>query len=129
MQNKVNIWVGSIVALMSVGYLLTSLGQAEYIMYIFSTFGIILSLFLFAQAGLIQYFKSENYKRIGLGDLVVFTTIIVATGVLLNSIIIFQAIKDAIPVWLSNFATTTGVLFGILGIIFGIIHIMYPRFK
>lgn len=129
MQNKTNLWIGAIVSLMGLGYLLTSLGQADYIKYIFSVFGVLLSVFLFIEAGIIQYFKNENYKQIGFGDFVVFGTIIIATGVLLNSILIFQAIKDVFPLWLSNFATTTGVLFGILGIIAGVLHIAFPRFK
>jgi len=129
MKIKSNIWIGAIVILMGLGYLLTSLGQAEYLRYIYATFGILLSAFLFVEAGIIQYFKSENYKQIGFGDIVVFGTVIVATGVLLNSIIIFQALRDVFPAWLNSFAMTTGILFGVLGMVAGILHIAYPRFK
>jgi|GEM_PF-6010288 len=128
-MSKTNLWIGSIVVLMGLGYLLTSLGQVDYVRYIFTAFGIILSVFLFIEAGVIQYFKKENYKQIGFGDIVVFGTIIVATGVLLNSILVFQAVRDVMPSWLASFATTTGVLFGVLGIIAGVLHITFPRFK
>lgn len=128
-MKKNNIWIGSIVALMSLGYLLTSLGEGDSVRYIFSAFGLLLGLFLYVEAGIIQYFNSGNYKEFGIGDIVVFGTLIVGTGVLLNSLLIFQAVKDVFPDWLNSFAMTNGILFGVLGIIAGVIHIAYPRFK
>jgi len=129
LEKKTTLWLGLLVLVLSIIYVLTTLGKADWVTYIAIIFGIFLAVFLFIEGGVFEYFRRKEYRQIGFGDILVWATIVSATAIAMNSILLFQSIKDIAPQWLISISTGTGVTFGVLGGIFAIVYIFSGRFK
>ena len=128
-EKTTSLWMGLFIVAMSLIYALVTMGKATWIIWIAVVWGIFLSVFLFLESGIFTYFQKKDYKRIGIGDAVVFLTLIFGAVILINTLLLFQVINESAPNWLVSFAGTTGLISGIGGAILGVIHIVYPRFK
>jgi len=124
-----NLWTLGATIVLFVGYILFSLGKESGLKTVFAIVGILLAVYLIAQAGIIQYFKKENYKSLGLGDIVVFGTLIIAGAIIINSVMFFPSISGIIPVKIANFATTNAIILAVIGIVLAIIHYISARFN
>jgi len=128
-EKRTSMWMGLFIIVLALIYIFTTLGKTEWITWISIIFGFFLAGFLFIQSGIVTYFKKDDYKKIGLEDLVVWLTIIFAVGVLLNTILLIETISNVSPEWLISFATTIGVTTGVGASILGITYVIFPRFK
>jgi len=123
-------WIGAFLLVMFIIYILVSLGKTAWISWIAVIFGFFITGFLFIQSGIMTYLRKKNYRTLGVGDFIVWITVAVAVGILLNSLLLIQAIRNSAPIWLLNFTTTIGVSVGIIGGLLAIIHLVVPkRFK
>ena len=128
-EKRTSMWMGAFIIVMAIIYILTTLGKTDWISWIAIIFGFFLAIFLFIQSGILTYFNKEEYRKIGIGDIVVMLTIIFAVGVFLNTLLLLQVIQNIAPAWLTSFATTVGVTVGVGAGVLGIIHVIFPRFK
>lgn len=128
-EKKTSMWLGMFVVVMSIVYIFVTLGRTNWITYIAIIWGLFLSVFLFLEAGVMDYFRKKEWRKIGFGDVVVWLSIGFGAVILVNSLLLIGTLKDSVPLWISNFAATNGVIAGVGGAILGIIHIMMPRFK
>jgi hypothetical protein len=128
-EKRTSMWMGIFITVLALIYILTTLGKTTWISWIAIVFGFFLAGFLFIQSGILTYFKKDEYRKIGVGDVVVWLTIIFAVGVLLNTLLIIEALKNIAPEWLISFSRTIGVTVGVGAGILGIVHIFFPRFK
>lgn len=110
------------VVFLAVIYILASFGRIEWLQWVAVGSGILLSLFVFGQAGTLDYFRQKKYKNIGTGDFVVWISSFFAGVVFLNSLFLIQMIRNLAPAGLLNFTTaigvTSGVIVSILALIF-----------
>jgi hypothetical protein len=127
-EKKTGLWMGLLVVVLSIIYLLVSLGKAEWIQYIALIWGFFLSIFLFLEAGIITYFQKKEWKKITMGDFVVWITVIFAALIFINSLLLINIVRINTPTWLQSFSSMVGIVAGIGGAILGIIHIIMPRF-
>lgn len=128
-EKKTALWMGLFVLVMSIIYILVTLGKADWVTWIAVVWGFFLAGLLILEAGIIDYFRKKEYKKIGFGDLVVWFSVAFAIIVAINSALLIGALRSSAPEWLVSFASTTGVIAGIGAGILGIIHILMPKFK
>ena len=134
-EQKTMLWTGLLLVVLSLIYIFVTLGRIDLIRWVAVFFGAYLSIFLFVQAGIIEYFRKKEYKTIGFGDIVVWLTVIVAVLVLINTALLIGIIGAYIPEWITSqewlmsLTRTIGVIIGILAGLLGIAHILSPRFK
>lgn len=128
-EEKSRLWLGLFVLVLSVVYILATLGKTSWTAYIAIIFGYFLVGFLYIEGGIREYFRRKEYKRISFGDFIVWTTIFFGTVVLINTTLLFQTIRDSAPEWLITFVASTGVVAGVISGILGIVYIFTPRFK
>jgi preprotein translocase subunit Sec61beta len=88
-----------------------------------------MSGFLFIQSGIFTYFRKKDYKKIGIGDFVVFISVAVSVIVLINSLLLIGILQNSAPAWILNFSRVTGLIFGVSAGILSIVHAIMPRFK
>jgi len=128
-EKRTSMWMGALIIVLALVYILTTLGKTDWVSWIAIIFGFFLAGFLFVQSGIFTYFKRDEYKKISVGDIIVWLTIIFAAGVLLNTFLLIESLNNIAPEWLLSFATTIGVTVGIGAGILGIVHVIFPRFK
>jgi len=128
-EKRTSMWMGAFIIVLAIVYILTTLGKTDWVSWIAIIFGFFLVVFLFIQSGILIYFNKEEYRKIGIGDVVVWLTVIFAAGVFINTLLLIQIIKNVTPLWVISFATTIGVTVGIGAGILGIVHVIFPRFK
>ena len=128
-EKRTSLWVALFILFMSLVYIFVSLGKATWINYIAIGWGLFLSIFLFLQAGIAEYFREKAYRRIGVGDIIVWLTIIVETGVFVNNLLLFSGVQNQAPTWLISFARTTGITTGVTAGVLAVVHLLFGRFK
>lgn len=124
-----NFWLGIFVLVMSILYILVTLGKTTWVQWIAMVWGFFLGGFLLIEAQVIAYFREKRYKKIAVGDFVVFGSLIFGAVIIINSLLLVGIIQSSAPLWLTNFATTMGVIAGSVGGLLGIAHLLLPRFK
>ncbi len=129
LEKKTNLWLGLLILVLSIVYVLATLGRTSWTAWIAIIFGLFLTIFLIIEGGIITYFQKKDYKRLGFGDAVVWVTAVVAAIIFINTLLLFNFIKQQAPEWLINFAGTTGIITGVIAGILAIVYIFYPRFK
>src|SRR3990167_4205832 len=112
-EKKTGLWMGILVAILSVIYILVTLGKTTCVQYIAVIWSFFLALFLFSEASIITYFQRKDYKRIGIGDIVVFLSIAFGAGILINGLLLINVISSNAPLWVVTFAQTIGLITGI----------------
>ena len=122
-------WIGAFLMAMFVLYFLSSLGKVEWLNYVSMIFGFFLAGWLFIESQVINYIRKKEYKKIGVGDFVVFLSVIASIGLLINSLLMLNFIKSASPLWLVNFSLAIAIVVSVIGIFLSIIHFFSPRFK
>lgn len=111
-------------------YTLASLGiKYDYTKYVIIIVGFVLGIVLILEAGVFTYFQTKSYRKITFGDLVIFVTTILAGGVFLNSLLLINAVKEQIPLWLQTFAQSSGTIIGIVGLIVALFFMLTPRIR
>ena len=134
-EQKTTLWTGVSLVILSLVYVFVTLGELEWIRWLAVVFGVYLSIFLFVQAGIIEYFREKEYETIGFGDVVVWLTVIVAVLVFINTALLVGIIGAYIPEWITSqewlmsLTRTMGIITGIVAGLLGIAHILSPRFK
>ena len=128
-EKQTSLWMGLFILVMALMYILASLGKVDWLRYIAVIFGFFLAGFLFIQSGIRVYFQRQEYKKISIGDFVVFATIIFAAGILINSFLLIEALKNISPNWLLSFSRVTGIIAGTGAGILAVVHLLLPRFK
>jgi hypothetical protein len=128
-EKQTQIWMGAFIAILSVIYGLSSLGRVEWVNYISIIFGFFLSGFLLIEGGIFAYFREKKYKVITFGDIITITTMIISALTLLNTLLLFKAVRMSAPIWLLDFSKTTGVIVAIAGGIIGIIYLFAGKVK
>lgn len=129
LEKKTGLWTGLFVLVMSIIYILVTLGKTQWTMYIAVIWGFFLGGLLFFEAGAIDYFRKKEYRSVGFGDLVVWLSIAFSVIILVNTILLIGNLRASSPTWIVDFATNTGLIGGIGGAILGVAHILMPRFK
>ena len=128
-EKKSQVWLGLLVLVSSIIYILASLGRADWTVWMALVFGVFLSGFLIFEGGVYHYWKSKGYKHIGMSDFVVYLTMFVAGAVFLNSIALMGVVRDWLPDAVLSFLSTIGVTTGIIAGILGIIYVLIPKPK
>jgi len=128
-EKKTSLWMGIFVLVMSLVYILVSLGKTDWIKWIALIWGFFIAGFLFIQSGIVTYFRKKDYRKIGFGDVVVWITVGVAFIVTINSLLLIGILNNSAPTWLKSFSSMTGVVVGSLAGILAIVHMIMPRFK
>jgi len=128
-EKSTGLWMGLFIVVLSIIYLFVSLGKTTWVEWIALVFGIFLSVMLFIESGIITYFNRSDYRKITIGDFVVWITVAVAVLIFLNSILLIGIVKENAPLWLINFSSTIGVISAVIGAVLGLVHLVMPRFK
>jgi hypothetical protein len=122
-------WLGLFILASSIVYTLSSLGRADWVVWMSVVFGIVLSMFLVSEGGVYSYWKSKGYKRVSANDLIIWVTMFVAGCVFLNSIALIAVVKDYFPLMVLDFLSKIGIATGIIAGILGIVYIFIPKPK
>lgn len=128
-EKNTSLWVGLLVLVLSIVYILVSLGKSDWVKIISIIWGFFLTGFLFFQAGVTDYFRKKDYRKIGFGDIVVWLTVGVAFMTLVNTFMMISSVGKMLPEWLTSFAKATGIFVGVTGGVLAIVHMLMPRFK
>jgi len=129
--NKATFWTGLLIVVMSLVYIFVTLGRVELVKWLAVIFGFYLTIFLFVEAGIGEYFRKKEYREIGFGDIMVWMTIIIAVLVFINTLLLIGTLSAYLPKWewLISFTRMTGVTVGGVACLLGIIHVFSSRFK
>jgi hypothetical protein len=128
-EKKTQSWLGYLILVLSLIYVLTSLGKVDWIIWFAVAFGVFLSIFLLIEGGVYDYWRSKGYKEVTAHDFLVWLTMFVAGAVFLNSIALISVIKDMIPSSVLGFLSTIGVTTAVIAGILGMIYIIVPKPK
>jgi hypothetical protein len=110
-KNTKWIFAGMIV-LISLGYIFSSFGKINWVQYINVGLGILLGMFIFVEAGVLGYIKGKRWKSVSAEDLLVWFSFVVGAIIILNSVMIVNVIRNSSPMWLVNFLSISGAIFG-----------------
>jgi hypothetical protein len=128
-ERKSRVILGILSLMAILFYLAFIFGSASWMTIGAITVGILLAFLLYAESQVITYFKEGQYKKISLGDIVVWLTTIVATIILINSIALIPTIGTVIPASVITFTKSIAVLGAVIGFLLALVHIFTPRFK
>lgn len=128
-EKRVALWLGLSIFLASILYVLVLLGDEKWLQITAGIVGLFLGGFLFAQAGVMEYFRRKEYKTVTPSDFVVWITIVISAGVFINSALLFGIVSQNAPQWLITFSQTTGYIVGGIGALLALVHAIMPRFK
>src|SRR4030042_3379728 len=103
LEKASSLWIGLFILVMSVIYVFVTIGQTDWVIWISIVWGVFLSILLFIESGIIVYFQKKDYKKLTMGDGIVFLTLIIATGILMNTIFLINVVSDIIPSYILNF--------------------------
>ena len=122
--------LGIFAILMLAIFTIASLGlKYDFTKYVVMIAGITLTLILISEAGVYSYFRNKSYKKIGFGDIQIFGSILLAGGVLVNSLLMITQLSSVSPAWLISYAHVSGAIIGVIGLIVAIIFMITPRVK
>ena len=108
-SKKTNLWLGVFVLVMSVIYILVTIGQTAWINWIAMVWGFFLGGFLLIEGQIIAYFREKRYRKLTVGDFVVFASLIFGVVIIINSFLLIGILQESAPSWLVSFATTMGM--------------------
>tara|TARA_Y100000310_G_scaffold67692_2_gene63065 strand:- start:4846 stop:5244 length:399 start_codon:yes stop_codon:yes gene_type:complete len=120
------IFAGIILAV-AIGYILTSLGATQYLLYASAGLGVLFGLFLYVEGGVYDYYKKKGYKTIGVGDALVWLAFIFGTFIIANSLLIFGGVRDNVPEAIANFLAINGAVGGALAGVLAIAFLFLPK--
>lgn len=124
-----SVWLGWLIILLSVVYGLASLGRLNWIVWVAMIFGVFLSIFLFIEGGIRDYWRSKGYKSLDSSDFLVWLTMFVSGAIFLNSIALIGVIRDLMPDVVLGFLSTIGVITAVIGAILGVMYVLVPKPK
>lgn len=128
-ERKSIMWLAILVLLLSFIYIATTLGSIQWVRWVAVFSGYMLVLFLVVKGGIYEYFQEKKWRRISFGDFLLWTTLIFATILFINTTLIFQSINDVSPEWLIKFSKSTGLSAGIGSAVLSVIYILIAIFK
>ena len=121
-------WILSAIILTAVlGYIFASFGNSTAVLWMFAFLGILLGLGLYSESAVVEYFRQKRYKQVGFGDIFVWLGIVFGTIVILNSILIIQAIRNVAPDWLLSFLSVNGAIAGGIAGILLLLMLWMPK--
>lgn len=112
LENKSRWILSAFVVLIALGYILASLGRTDGLLYTTAGIGVLFGLFILGEAGVMGYIRGKKYKSIGIGDIIVWISFVVGSVIILNSIVLINAIRVVTPEALLNFLSINGAVFG-----------------
>ena len=128
-EKKTQVWLGALILVLSLIYVFASLGKIDWVIWIAVTFGIFLSIFLFSEGGVYEYWRNKGYKKISANDFLVWMTMFVSGVVFLNSIALMGVVRDWLPDTVLSFLSVVGVTSGIIAGTLGAIYVIIPKPK
>lgn len=121
--------LGVFAILLFILYFMSTLGHSEWIKYVFVLVSFVLAAVIISEAGVFSYFKTQGYKKISFSDIIIWLSLILAGGVIINGFLMIQAIGQAAPTWLLSYAKTSGAIISGLGTLIAIVYMVTPRLK
>lgn len=128
-EKKTQVWLGALILVLSLVWVFASLGRTDFVIWIALIFGIFLSIFLFIEGGVYEYWRSKGYRKIEANDFLVWLTMFVSGAVFLNSIAFIGVVRNVIPDAVLGFLSGVGVITGVIGGTLGAIYILVPKPK
>ena|SRR3990167_1473520 len=125
-EKKTRWLVSTIVLVTALIYVFASFGKTEWILWATAILGILLGLFLYAESGIIEYYRQKKYRNISVSDVFVWLGFIFGTVIILNSITIITAIRNVTPTWLLSFLSINGAIAGGIAGILAIVFMFTP---
>lgn len=109
-------------------FLATTFASATAILWIAVIVGILGSIFIYIETGIVSYFKQSKWKSFTFGDIMVFFGVIVATALLIQSLAFIPAINKILPIAISNFTTITARIVAVIAIVMAFVFALTPKF-
>ena len=121
-------WILTAIILVAVlGYVFSSFGNSNAVMWLFAILGILLGLGLYSESAIVEYFRQKRYRQVGFGDVFVWLGLVFGTIVILNSILIIQAVRNIAPDWLLSFLSINGAIAGGISGILLLLMLWMPK--
>lgn len=127
MEKGTKFWIGILIFVFSLIYALFSLGKIEVLQWFTVVWSIFLIIFLSIEGAIFTYFKRGGYKKIGLGDFIIWITMVTVGALIINTVALITIIGQEAPNWINSFATTTGVTVGIVSAILAVVYVFIPK--
>lgn len=120
--------LGVLGVFVAVMFILFSMGNTAWIMWTAAFFALFLGIFLWVEGGILSYFKSSQYKSIGLGDFIVWASFIVGALLIVIGISLISGIGDIVPsVWSSWLTGSASVWIAIIAGLLFVYHAFAKR--
>jgi len=127
-EKRSRIIIGILALVLILMFLGFSFGISNVFIIGMVTTGILLSLLIFAEVGIISYIKSGKYKSFDLGDLVVIFGAIVGAAVLVFSLSLIPVIGETLPEFIITFTGTFAKVISGIAVVAVLFFILTPRF-
>lgn len=128
-EKKTQVWLGSLILVLSLVYVFASLGRIDWVLWVAVIFGLFLSVFLFIEGGIYDYWRRKAYKQISANDFLVWLTMFTSAVVLINTLALVPILQDKIPEVVLNFVRPIGITTGVIAGILGAIYVIVPKPK
>jgi len=91
--------------------------------------GILLSLLIYAETGIVSWVKRSGWKKFTFGDIVVILGTISATALAVFSISLIPAVENILPASIISFTTTFARIIAGVALAVVVLFIVTPKFE
>lgn len=128
-ERKSRIIIGILALLALLIFLMTTFGSSAGVMVITASIGVFVSLLIFTETGIARYISQSKYKRLTLGDIVVFLGTIAGASLFIFSISIIPQIGEVMPEAVRTFTTNFARIIAGISSIIVLFFILTPKFE
>lgn len=91
--------------------------------------GILISVLLFIESGIVGYIRRSKYKEFSFGDIIVYIGVLTATAIGVFSLSLIPMIGEFIPVAITNFTTIYARIIAVIAMIMALVFVLTPKFE
>ena len=125
-KKRTQVLFGILGLVVSLAFVFLSMGKSSVVLGMALVSSIFLGLFLWSEGALLSYLRKKEYRKIGIGDVIVWMSFAVGGILIVQAMILANFLTSGIPQSLANFISVNGVVIGILAFLLFIYHMFRP---
>lgn len=127
-ERKSRIIIGILALVALFIFMATTFGSSDGALMGTIAIGILISVLLFIESGIVSYVKASKYRQISFGDIVVYVGVITAAALFVFSVSLIPMIGELIPVSITNFTTVYARIISGIAFVMTLVFVLTPKF-
>jgi len=128
-ERKSRMILGALALIAILIFFLTTFGVSNASLIGMVATGILISLLLFTESGIVSYVKNSKWKTFTFGDMAVYLGVLAGASLLVFSISLIPSIGETLPVSIINFTTNFARIIAGIALAVVLIFIITPKFE